>query len=146
MKNVMVINMGLKSIRCIIFNQNGVKLGSYAIAINTAINDYCVEQDPNEWWEKAKLVMANSLKEAGKPYIDFITVTSSASCLVCVDKNGNALQRAYMVSDKRAEEEAKEIKSTREFTNIYNETGVDISSSLMLPKILWVKRHLSDYI
>ena len=144
MKNVMVINMGLKSIRCIIFNQNGVKLGSYAIAINTAINDYCVEQDPNEWWEKAKLVMANSLKDAGKPYIDFITVTSSASCLVCVDKNGNALQRAYMVSDKRAEEEAKEIKSTREFTNIYNETGVDISSSLMLPKILWVKRHLSD--
>ena len=46
MKNVLVINMGLKSIRSIIFNQNGLKLGSSSLAINTAINDKCVEQSP----------------------------------------------------------------------------------------------------
>lgn len=32
MKNVLVINMGLKSIRSIIFNQNGLKLGSSSLA------------------------------------------------------------------------------------------------------------------
>ena len=47
MKNVLVINMGLKSIRSIIFNQNGLKLGSSSLAINTAINDKCVEQSPS---------------------------------------------------------------------------------------------------
>lgn len=110
MKNVLVINMGLKSIRSIIFNQNGLKLGSSSLAINTAINDKCVEQSPNEWWEKANTVIHKSLRDSGNPHIDFITVTTSASCLVCIDENGNPLQRAFMVSDKRAEKEAAEIK------------------------------------
>lgn len=92
MKNVMVVNMGLKSIRCIIFNQNGLKLGSAAKAINTAINDKCVEQDPDEWWEKGILVVRKALSDAGCPQINYITVTTSASCLVCVDKYGNPLQ------------------------------------------------------
>jgi hypothetical protein len=44
----MVINMGLKSIRCIIFDSEEHKLSSAAVAINTAINDKCVEQSPEE--------------------------------------------------------------------------------------------------
>ena len=75
MKNVMVINMGLKSIRSIIFAENGMKIGSASIAINTAINDKCVEQNPNEWWEKAAIVIHKSMKDAGTQNIDFITVT-----------------------------------------------------------------------
>lgn len=144
MKNVMVINMGLKSIRSIIFNQDGLKIGSAAISINTAINDRCVEQNPKEWWEKAEIIIHNSLKDAGNPTIDIITVTTSASCLVCMDKNGNALGSAFMVSDKRAEEEALEIKNMPEFQEIYNATKLDITSSLMLPKIYWVKKNLPE--
>lgn len=113
MKNVMVVNMGLKSIRCIIFNQNGLKLGSAAKAINTAINDKCVEQDPDEWWEKGILVVRKALSDAGCPQINYITVTTSASCLVCVDKYGNPLQKAFMISDKRADSEAIEKKICR---------------------------------
>lgn len=123
MKNVLVINMGLKSIRSIIFNQNGLKLGSSSLAINTAINDKCVEQSPNEWWEKANTVIHKSLRDSGNPHIDFITVTTSASCLVCIDENGNPLQRAFMVSDKRAEKEAAEIKQMPEFDEVYKDTG-----------------------
>lgn len=48
MRRVMVINMGLKSIRCIIFDSEEHKLSSAAVAINTAINDKCVEQSPEE--------------------------------------------------------------------------------------------------
>ena len=144
MKNVMVINMGLKSIRSIIFNQDGLKIGSAAISINTAINDRCVEQNPKEWWEKGEIIIHNSLKDAGNPTIDIITVTTSASCLICMDKNGNALGSAFMVSDKRAEEEALEIKNMPEFQETYNATKLDITSSLMLPKIYWVKKHLPE--
>lgn len=144
MKNVLVINMGLKSIRSIIFNQNGLKLGSSSLAINTAINDKCVEQSPNEWWEKANTVIHKSLRDSGNPHIDFITVTTSASCLVCIDENGNPLQRAFMVSDKRAEKETAEIKQMPEFDEVYKDTGLDLTSSLMLPKIYWLKKHMPD--
>lgn len=144
MKNVMVINMGLKSIRSIIFAENGMKIGSASIAINTAINDKCVEQNPNEWWEKAAIVIHKSMKDAGTQNIDFITVTTSASCLVRVDRYGNSLGRALMVSDKRAEQEALEIKQMPEFQSTFEKTGLDMSSSLMLPKIFWVKKHTPE--
>lgn len=132
--------MGLKSIRCIIFNHFGTKLGSAAIAINTAINDKCVEQEPSEWWEKAKKVMKKAYADARIKQIDYVTVTTSASCLVCVDSEGEALGKALMISDKRAEEEAEWITKLPEFDEVYKATGLEMSVSLMLPKILWVKR------
>lgn len=142
MKNVMVINMGLKSIRSIIFSETGAKLSSAAIAINTAINQERVEQDPEEWWDKAKQVMIKTLADCNNIKIDYITVTASASCLVCVDGDGRPLCRAFMISDKRAEEESEEIISLTEYEEVRRKTGMNMASSLMLPRILWVKRHL----
>lgn len=133
--------MGMKSIRCIIFNSRGLKLGSAAKPITTAINDNQVEQSPLEWINKAKLVMQQALWDAGQCRIDYITVTASASCLVCVDGEGRAIGPALMVSDKRAEQEAEEIGKLSEFQSVKKNTGIEISASLMLPKILWVKNH-----
>ncbi len=141
MSNVMVINMGLKSIRCILFDQNGLKLGSAAQAINTAINDKQVEQNPEEWIRKAKQVMSKALWDAGSPRIDFITATASASCLVCATKDGRSMGRSLMVSDKRAGQQSERIAAVPEFTRIREEAGLDSSASLMLPKILWVKEN-----
>lgn len=135
----MVINMGLKSIRCIIFDQSGLKLGSAAVAINTAINDKQVEQNPEEWTRKAKQVMEKALADAGKPRIDFVTATASASCLVCTKHDGKSIGQALMVSDKRAWQEAEKIALLPEFANVREATGMESSASLMIPKILWVK-------
>lgn len=144
MENTLVINMGLKSIRCIIFSKSGLKLGSAAQAINTAINNKCVEQNPAEWWEKAHNVIMKALVIAGNPKITYITVTTSASCLVCLDSEGNPLVHAFMVSDKRAEEEAVFISKLPEFEEVKRKTGLEVSASLMLPKILWVKNNMPE--
>lgn len=144
MKNVMVINMGLKSIRCIVFNENGMKLFNEAIPIKTAISAEKVEQDPREWWQSAEKLIERAACECKDICIDYITVTASASCLVCVDKKGTPLMRAFMVSDKRAEEESKYISELDEFKKVYEETLLDMSASLMLPRILWVKRNMPE--
>ncbi len=144
MRSVMVINMGLKSIRCIIFDSEGHKLSSASVAINTAINDKCVEQAPGEWWEKAVIVMKKALREARLSRFDYITVTASASCLVCVDHEGAPLGRALMISDKRAEKEAGLIRAMPEFQTVYRQTGLDMSASLMLPKIFWMKKNRAE--
>ena len=141
MCSVMVINMGLKSIRCIIFDSKGRKLSSAALAINTAINDKCVEQVPEEWCKKAELVMKKAFRESKRDRIDYITVTASASCLVCVDREGLPLGSALMISDKRAEKETEFVRSMPEFQEVYKRTGLDAAVSLMLPKILWMKRN-----
>lgn len=144
MGNILVLNMGLKSIRCIIFDYNGSKLGSAAESIKTAINDKCVEQSPDEWWDKAQLVMGKAVSDSKVNKIDFITVTTSASCLVCVDNNGNALMPALMVSDKRAEKEAEKLQLDPLFQDVARKTKLNSSSSLMLPKIMWVQNNRSE--
>lgn len=144
MKNVMVINMGLKSIRCIVFNEDGMKLYNEAIPIKTAISAEKVEQDPKEWWQSAEKLIGRAACECKNICIDYITVTASASCLVCVDKTGIPLMSALMVSDKRAEEESQYISQLEEFKKVHEETLLDMTASLMLPRILWLKRNLPE--
>lgn len=144
MKNVMVINMGLKSIRCIVFNEDGMKLYNEAIPIKTAISAEKVEQDPKEWWQSAEKLIGRAACECKEICIDYITVTASASCLVCVDKSGTPLMRALMVSDKRAEEESQYISQLDEFKKVHKETLLDMTASLMLPRILWLKRNMPE--
>lgn len=139
--NVLVLNMGMKSIRSIIFDENGKKLSSVSRTLTSAINDTRVEQYPNEWWEKAIEVMRASIQDAKIRKIEYITATTSASCLVCMDEQGNPLGNAIMVSDKRAIAEVDEIKSGVFYEDLKRDTGLEVSVSLMLPKILWVKNH-----
>lgn len=144
MKTVLVLNMGMKSIRSFIFSADGRKLSQSSLPLASAINDKRVEQDASEWWEKALVVMDRSLREARLKQLDAITVTASASCLVCLGEDGEPLAPAMMVSDKRARAEAREISGLPEFAEVREKTGLAMSSSLLLPKIVWVKRHAPE--
>lgn len=139
--SILVLNMGMKSIRSIIFDENGKKLSSASRTLTSAIDDIRVEQYPYEWWDKAIEVMRSSIQDAKIQFVDHITVTTSASCLVCMDAKGLPLGNAVMVSDKRATEEVNEIKGSAFIADIVKDTGLPISVSVMLPKILWIKKH-----
>ena len=139
--NVLVLNMGMKSIRSIIFNEHGKKLASASRTLTSAINDIRVEQYPAEWWDKAIEVMSSSISDAKVKSIEYITATTSASCLVCVDMDGKPLRNAIMVSDRRAIKEVDEIKNTSSYASIEADTGLPVSASIMLPKILWIKNN-----
>lgn len=142
--NVLVLNMGMKSIRSIIFDEDGKKIASASQTLTSAINDIRVEQYPDEWWGKAIEVMRSSIRDAKLKTIDYVTVTTSASCLVCVGELGNPVGNAIMVSDKRATAEVDEIENSPFYEEIMKDTGLKVSVSLMLPKILWIKNHDPD--
>jgi xylulokinase len=138
--NTVVINLGLKSVRCIVFDEKGTKLASYSEPIRTFIQEDLVEQDPNEWWQKTRSVATRALATVrDREEIKLLSVTASASCLVCVDGNGNPLANAIMVSDARAKKHAELLENTYEFKKVKEETGVRATPDLMLPKIMWLK-------
>lgn len=141
MNTILVLNLGMKSIRSIIFDANGNKLASASEPIETSLEGGKVTQLPSEWWEKACHVIRETMADVGYIKVDYLTVTSSSSCLVCVDKNGEALMPCMMVSDKRAKEESIFIEKLKTFAEIKRQTGLASDPSLMLPKALWVKRH-----
>ncbi len=143
MKTILVLNMGMKSIRSILFDAKGNKLASAAMPIETSLKGETVTQLPSEWWEKACHVVRETVADAGNSPIDYLTVTSSSSCLVCVDEKCEALMPCMMVSDKRAKEESRSIESLAAFREVKWRTGLNMDASLMLPKALWVKNHES---
>lgn len=140
-KTILVLNMGMKSIRSIIFDEDGSKLASSSMLIETALTGETVTQDPLGWWKAACRVIRESVTDTGDIHIDYLTVTSSSSCLVCVDTHGEALLPCMMVSDKRAVEESTFIEKAAQFTTVREKTGLGVTPSLMLPKALWVKNH-----
>lgn len=89
--------------------------------------------------------MKESIRDAMIDTIDCITVTTSASTLVCTDEEGKPLLPAIMVSDKRAIEEANEIRALKEGKETEKNTGLKVSASLLLPKILWIKKNRKEY-
>lgn len=141
MKTILVLNMGMKSIRSIIFDSEGNKLASSSIPIETSLKGETVTQLPAEWWEKACSVIRETVMDAGNMKVDYLTVTSSSSCLVCIDENCEALMPCIMVSDKRAKEESNFIGSIDTFAKVKRRTDLNTDVSLMLPKALWVKKH-----
>ena len=134
----------MKSIRSIIFDSEGNKLASASIPIETLLKGETVTQIPEEWWEKACKVIKETVADAGSIVIDYLTVTSSSSCLVCVNGNGESLMPCMMVSDKRAKEESRFISSLSAFAKVKKQTMLDSDPSLMLPKALWIKKHEAD--
>lgn len=143
-KTILVLNMGMKSIRSILFDNAGNKLASSAIPIETSLTGDTVTQEPSEWWEKACLVIKETIADAGDISVDYLTVTTSSSCLICVDKEGEPLLPCMMVSDKRAGKESELLKSTGAFQKVKEKTGLGADPSLMFPKLLWVKRNQKE--
>jgi len=144
MPNILVLNLGFKSIRSIVFSCDGEKLSFANRPLETSLNDEMLTQDPIEWWAKAAEVIRESLHELRGITIDYLTVTASSSCLVYVDRNCNPLDKCIMVSDKRAKNEAGLIGSMSSILALRDEAHVSMDSSMMLPKILWVKNHQPD--
>lgn len=136
----LIINLSLSSVKVLIFDDRGRKVHENWLPVRTYINGASVEQDPNEWWQSLLELLRKifSIKDFSS-YIQFMTVTSSSSCLVMLDKNGNVLEKSFMVSDKRALSESKFLESA--YGHLFHKTTLHPEPSLMIPKVLWLKRN-----
>ena len=140
---ILVLNLGLKSIRAIIFDTEGKKIKSSALPVNTFLKGNNVEQDPNEWLEKGLSVIHDVLFDSEiRKKVAYITITSSSSCLVPIDKEGNSSYNCLMVSDKRAKEESEEVIASSWFKN--QESPPKCNESMMIPKALWLAKNEPD--
>lgn len=136
--NTIVLNLGLRSVRATVFDVNLNKIAQSAfLPVRTFMHKNHVEQNPLEWWELSKRAIA----EVAHHGAEKITVTSSSSCLVPLDKEGEPVINAVMVSDKRAGKEAAEIASAETMKSIWNNPNLHPVASFMPPKILWMARN-----
>ncbi|MFH1427626.1 MAG: FGGY family carbohydrate kinase [Patescibacteria group bacterium] len=140
--NILVINLGLRSVRAIVFNERGDKLAQSWYPVRTIIKGERVEQDPNEWWRLGKEVIKEALADQEiKKDIQAVTVTSSACFLVLMDKDGNALGNSMIVSDKRSQKQAEMLKNDSRFSDIFSSPNNLAVASYLIPKMIWLKEN-----
>jgi xylulokinase len=140
MSDVLVLNLGLKSMRAAVFGLDGARRGIAYRPIATSLAEGRVEQDPNEWWRTAEEVIAEVLGQVDPSGVAAITVTASAGCLVPMDGACNPVGSAIMISDVRAASEAEAIGSQPVFQEMARPQRRG-TPDLMLPKIMWLREH-----
>lgn len=136
----LVVNLGLKSIRGIVFNDEGKQKYSSSRAVYSKLIGDRVEQDVLEWQSKLDSI----LEEIGSidslnDKIEYITSTTSSSCIYGINTYGNPLTKVMMVSDKRAAKEAEEIEHLIRTKN--SSSKLNCPASSIIPKALWYKRN-----
>jgi sugar (pentulose or hexulose) kinase len=140
MSDVLVLNLGLKSIRAAVFSPAGERRAIAHRAIATQLAEGRVEQDPNDWWRAAEEVMDEVLATGDPSQIGAITATASAGCLVPMDAACGAVGMAIMISDVRAASQAELIQRLPLFSQLAQPPR-RVTPDLMLPKILWLREH-----
>lgn len=138
----LIINLGLKSIRGIVLDNAGEQIYSKAYPVHTVLFKERVEQDAWEWLS----LLENILREIAdntdlSHQIHYITATTSSSCILGINEQFLPETKTLMVSDKRAEKEAREIRQLESFRNIENTRNLVCTSSSLVPKALWFKKH-----
>ena len=138
----LVINLGLKSIRIIVFDDEAKVIYSDSLPIQTFLKKNRVEQDVNEWKDLLfKLLNVLNLKTDLIGKIKYITSTASSSCVFAYDRDMQPITNVLMVSDRRAFKEVSSIKSNSVFIERNKETTINCSVSSNIPKLLWFKNN-----
>jgi xylulokinase len=108
----------------------------------TAVKAGWAEQDPQMWWDNAKLSMKKVMTEAGAKAdeVKAIGISYQMHGLVCVDKNLKALRPAIIWCDSRAvpygEKAFRELGAEQCLSHLLNSPG-----NFTAAKLAWVKEN-----
>ena len=140
---ILVLNLGLKSIRAVLFDPDGRKRRIASRPVRTFLKNGEVEQDPEEWWSSALTVLREAVQDREvRQSVRSITVTTSACNLICADAEGHALRNAIIVSDTRARREAADMGATEAFREIAARLpNQRAEPSMTLPRLMWLREH-----
>lgn len=138
----LVVNLGLKSIRTIVFDERGEQVYSNSRPVHTTLFHHHVEQDSQEWLTLLDALLMDIKENTDlAEQITRITSTTSSSCIAGFDGSMLPLTKVMMVSDKRAVMEAEEIRSLGVYRSQQNELQLTCSASSVASKALWYKKH-----
>ncbi|MCC6600968.1 MAG: FGGY-family carbohydrate kinase [Crocinitomicaceae bacterium] len=137
-----MINLGLKSIRGIVFDASGTQVYSKSFPVHTALMNEKVEQDAIEYVELLEIILDDIAFHTNLSMkIEALTVTTSSSCILGVNDQFEPVTKVLMVSDKRAAGVSKNIENSSCFAKLNKEEVPFCSASALVPKAIWFKEN-----
>ena len=150
MRYLLGFDVGSSSVKASLVNADSGKCVASAFfpekeAPIMAVKTGWAEQDPNSWWEYAKLSLKKIMAESGAQAeeIKAIGISYQMHGLVCVDKNYQPLRPAIIWCDSRAvpygEAAFRDLGSEQCLSHLLNSPG-----NFTAAKLAWVKENEPD--
>lgn len=144
MRYFLGLDIGTKNIKAAILNDEGKVEEDALTPVYDLIHqpkDRFVERDPLALWKR----VCETLKKLRfKDKVEGVCVDATSGTIVPLDEKGVPLHPLIMYNDSRATVEAEELRKNspkaREF-----ESFLPITPQLVLPKIMWMKKHYEFY-
>ncbi len=104
------------------------------------------EHDPDKYWSLTKEIVKECISKANiKPEdISAITTSSALPAMVMVDNQGNTINMAYNLLDRRAKNEVNWLKETIGEKKIFDLTGNRLEDHPILVNLLWERNNRPD--
>jgi FGGY-family pentulose kinase len=139
----MGVDTGTQSVRVVVADISGNIVASDEQVYETYYpKPGWAEQKPEDWWNCFNKAVANIMQNLSvgiRHNIEALTVCSTSSTVLAVDKDGNPLRDAIMWMDTRAVKEMETINATAHPVLQY--CGGEDSVEWMIPKTLWIKNN-----
>jgi ribulokinase len=138
------VDMGTGGCKAALINDQGDVLG-YGYREYPIITEKpsWSEHEPELYWKYVCELIKLVLKEGrvSPNEVKGIGVSSALPAMVMIDENGNPLQRAYNLMDRRATAEVEWIKQNIGEQRVYKMTGYRLEDHPSMVNLLWEKRN-----
>jgi len=137
------LDVGTSGCKAILVNQNAKVIKSHVADYPLSIpRPGWSEQNPADWWDRAKLCIREVIKGRNKADIKAIGLSAQMHGLVALDVSGEVIRPAILWNDQRTVKQCEEI--TERAGGL--ESLIGLVNNSMLPgytggKILWIKEN-----
>ena len=100
-----------------------------------------VEQDPEDWWTAFCTSNRELTKDIDVKDIIAIGFDGTYPNCLCIDKDGNKLNNAYIWQDVRATDEIAELEAMIPAEELQCNSDCRIHANETLPKLYWIKKN-----
>ena len=142
---VIGIDGGTESLRAMVFDLQGMPLGSASVGYETVFSAPAyAEQDPEAWWQAMGMAVKGALADANLSSDQILALALDTTCcsVVALGQDKRPLRPAMIWMDVRSSAEAEEVAATGDPALRVNGAGSgQVSAEWMIPKALWLKRN-----
>lgn len=144
--NILAIDQGTTSTRCIVFNESLAAIGTGQQEFTQYFPDSgWVEHDPEEIWQSVVTTGKAALKEAGlsATAISAIGITNQRETIVVWDRDsGTAIYKAIVWQDRRTADACARLKAAGHEALFTEKTGLLLDPYFSGTKLAWVLDHV----
>ena len=138
------IDVGSSNVKAQTIDDNGERVEFASYDVTSLINrpqSTWAERDPAALWRAVCTVLR---RMKGLHEVEALSVAATSGSVLAVNRNLQPLSPVLLYSDKRAQAEVRYIGEKSADARAY-EPFLPLDASLATPKILWLKRNMTDF-